>query len=147
MKISKIKDVKTPTRGAANDAGIDFFVPNDFETTTVNPQGQVRIGSGVRAEVPQGYALIAFNKSGVAISGLDIGACVIDEGYQGEINLHLFNPTDKPVTIQPGQKLAQFILIPMFYDTIEEVDDADLHTMETERGAGAFGSTGNGLNN
>jgi dUTP pyrophosphatase len=146
MNISKIKDVKTPIRGNANDAGIDFFVPNDFEALTVQPQGQARIGSGVRAEVPNNYALIAFNKSGVALSGLDIGACVIDEGYQGEINLHLFNPTDQAVTIQPGQKLAQFILIPMFYDTIVEVDDAELHTVESTRGDGAFGSTGNGLN-
>lgn len=147
MRISKTKDVKTPIRGTAKSAGIDFFVPNDFEETIVQPNGQIRIDSGIRTEVPKGYALIAFNKSGVALTGLDVGACVIDEDYQGPLNLHLFNPTDTPVTIQPGQKLAQFILIPMFYDTIEEVDDAELHTVETERGAGAFGSTGNGLNN
>lgn len=145
MNISKTKDVKTPIRGAANDAGIDFFVPEDFVETTVQPQGQVRIGSGVRAEVPENYALIAFNKSGVALSGLDIGACVIDEGYQGEINLHLFNPTDQAVSIKPGQKLAQFILIPMFYDNIVEVADDKLHQVASVRGAGAFGSTGNGL--
>lgn len=142
MRISKIKDVKTPARGNANDAGIDFFVPNDFEEAIVQPHSHIRIGSGIRAEVPEGYALIAFNKSGVALSGLIMGACVIDEGYQGEINLHLFNPTDEPVTVKPGQKLVQFILIPMFYDSVEEVADSELHTVESTRGDGAFGSTG-----
>ena len=142
MKISKIKDVKTPERGTERSAGIDFFVPNDFEETTVQPNGQARIGAGIRAEVPENYALIAFNKSGVALSGLDIGACVIDEDYQGEINLHLFNPTDQAVTIKPGQKLAQFILIEMFYDEVELVDDSELHVVASERGDGAFGSTG-----
>jgi len=145
MRISKTKDVKTPIRGTTKSAGIDFFVPNDFEETIVQPNGQIRIDSGIRTEVPEGYALIAFNKSGVALSGLDVGACVIDEDYQGPLNLHLFNPTDKLVVVKPGQKLAQFILIPMFYDTIEEVEDTELHTVATERGDGAFGSTGNGL--
>lgn len=142
MRISKTKDVKTPVRGTAKSAGIDFFVPNDFEEITVQPNGQARIGAGIRAEVPENYALIAFNKSGVALSGLDIGACVIDEDYQGEINLHLFNPTDQAVTIKPGQKLAQFILIEMFYDEVELVADNELHVVESERGDGAFGSTG-----
>ncbi|PIT96496.1 hypothetical protein COT94_00100 [Candidatus Falkowbacteria bacterium CG10_big_fil_rev_8_21_14_0_10_37_14] len=142
MKISKTKDVKTPIRGTTKSAGIDFFVPNDFEETLVQPNGQIRIDSGIRAEVPTGYALIAFNKSGVALSGLDIGACVIDEDYQGPLNLHLFNPTDQAVLIKPGQKLAQFILIPMFYDEVELVNDDELHVVASERGDGAFGSTG-----
>lgn len=142
MKVSKIKDVKTPTRGTSKSAGIDFFIPTDFEDSIVPPNGAIRIGSGIRAEVPKNYALIAFNKSGVALSGLQIGACVVDEDYQGEINLHLFNVSDKPITLTSGQKLAQFILIPMFYDTVELVEDEVLHTEVTERGNGAFGSTG-----
>lgn len=145
MKISKIRNVKTPARGTNRSAGIDFFVPDDFQETTVKPSDHIRIASGVRAEIPAGYALIAFNKSGVALSGLTVGACVIDEDYQGEINLHLFNETGHDITVKPGQKLVQFILIPVFYDSIEVVDDADLHTEPTERGVGGFGSTGNGL--
>lgn len=142
MKISKIKDVKTPTRGTVKSAGLDFYIPNDFPETSVAPKKSIRIGSGIRAEVPQDYALIAFNKSGIAISGLAVGACVIDEDYQGEINLHLFNVTDVPIILYPGQKLTQFILIPMFYDSVEVVDDSELHKQLSERGEGAFGSTG-----
>ena len=142
MRISKIKDVKTPTRGTPGSAGLDFFVPNDFPETVVQPGSSIRVGSGVRAEVPTGYALIAFNKSGVALSGLQVGACVIDEDYQGEINLHLFNVSKDNITVKPGQKLTQFIALPINYVGVDLVDDTELHTVQTERGAGAFGSTG-----
>lgn len=145
MRISKIKDVKTPERGTAKSAGIDFFVPNDFQETVLESNKHIRIGSGVRADVPPGYMLCAFNKSGVALAGLSVGACVVDEDYQGEISLHLFNETDGDITIKPGQKLVQFILIPIFYDKIEVVEDSEMHTEKTERGCGGFGSTGNGL--
>lgn len=142
MRISKIRDVKTPTRGTSQSAGIDFYVPNDYEGIIVGPGQTVRIGTGVRVEIPANHALLGFNKSGVAFSGLDMGACVIDEDYQGEINFHFFNPTNENVTIEAGQKLGQWILTPVVYCDIEVVDDAELHTVESERGEGAFGSTG-----
>lgn len=81
MKISKIRDVKTPARGTEKSAGIDFFVPNDFETTQVLPNQSIRILSGIKANVPSGYALIAFNKSGIALKGLQVGACVVGDTY------------------------------------------------------------------
>lgn len=76
---------------------------------------------------------------------MSVGACVIDEDYQGSISLHLFNETDADIAIKPGQKLVQFILIPVLYEDVEVVDDSEIHTEATERGAGGFGSTGNGL--
>jgi dUTP pyrophosphatase len=119
MKISKVKNVKTPARGTGRSAGIDFFVPADFEEIDLAPGHSVKIASGVRVEVPTGFALIAFNKSGVALSGLQVGACVVDEDYQGEINLHVFNTfnaTSETIKIKPNQKLVQFILIPVSYE-------------------------------
>lgn len=142
MKISKTRDVKTPTRGTSKSAGLDFYIPNDWTATVVKPGEAVRIDSGIRVEVPENSALIAFNKSGVALSGLQIGACVIDEDYQGVINLHLFNVSNKDIELNPGQKLAQFILLDVNYVSVEVVKDEELHTVETERGAGGFASTG-----
>lgn len=142
MKISKIRDVKTPARGTEKSAGIDFFVPNDFETTQVLPNQSIRILSGIKANVPSGYALIAFNKSGIALKGLQVGACVVDEDYQGEISLHLFNYTEDIIEIFPGSKITQFILLPVFYDTVEEIEIEHLYDQVSERGAGGFGSTG-----
>jgi dUTP pyrophosphatase len=141
MKVKRIRSVKLPSRGTEGSAGIDFYVPTDFENTTLQPGESVLIPSGIKANVPRGYALIAFNKSGVAVKqGLSVGACVVDEDYQGEIHLHMINTSNKEQTITSGQKIVQFVLLPVNYDEIEEVHE--LPTRESQRGSGGFGSTG-----
>jgi dUTP pyrophosphatase len=141
MNIQKTRNVKTPSRGTSLSAGIDFYVPEDFQETTVHPGESVLIPSGIRAHVPSGYALIAFNKSGVATKqNLSVGACVVDEDYEGEIHLHLTNVGRSHTTVKPGQKLTQFILIPVSYMDVHVLEE--LPDRNTERGAGGFGSTG-----
>ena len=145
MKLSRIRDVKFPTRGTAGSAGIDFYVPNDYplELCTVAPGDKFFIPSGIRANVPNGHALIAFNKSGVALKkGLAVGAAVVDSDYQGEIHLHLFNTTTAPVEISRGEKILQFLLVPINHCDIEEEDDNHLFSTKSSRGSGGFGSTG-----
>jgi dUTP pyrophosphatase len=142
MKIAKIKAVKTPQRGTAESAGIDFFVPEGM-IAKLSPGQSCLIPSGIKANVPPGYALIAFNKSGVAVKkSLYAGACVVDEDYQGEIHINLTNVGREEVEINPGEKIIQFILLPVLYDTIEEVELENLYTEVTTRGEGGFGSTG-----
>jgi dUTP pyrophosphatase len=141
MKLQKLRNVKTPNRGTSSSAGIDFYVPEDFETVSLKPGESVLIPSGIKMQLPRGYALIAFNKSGVAVKqGLSVGACVVDEDYEGEIHLHMINTSDKDQIIATGQKLVQFVLVPVAYFDLEEVED--LQPRNTERGAGGFGSTG-----
>jgi dUTP pyrophosphatase len=141
MKVQKLRNVKTPSRGTSVSAGIDFYVPEDFETVVLKPGQSVLIPSGIKAQVPRGYALIAFNKSGVATKqGLQVGACVVDEDYEGEIHLHMVNISDKDQTVATGQKLVQLVLIPVCYFDVEEVEE--LANRNTERGSGGFGSTG-----
>lgn len=159
---SKIRDVKTPTRGTTKSAGIDFYIPNysgDFlealfnknphlipfnntKSISIIGRNDILIPSGIKYRGIKDTALIAFNKSGVAVKNkLICGACVIDEDYQGEIHLHLINTSDSTVTLEYGQKILQFILLPIFYPQINIVDDSDIHPEETERGSGGFGST------
>ena len=97
LKVFKTRDVKTPERSGRN-AGFDFFIPNDIDHDPVlggfyiNPQSHQSIPSGIKVNVPEGYALVAFNKSGIATKkGLQVGACVVDCGYQGEVHIHLTN--------------------------------------------------------
>lgn len=144
MKITKIRDVKTPTRGTPQSAGLDFYIPTDYEQKNPLWPGQsVCIPSGIKANVPEGHALIAFNKSGVALKkSLDVGACVVDEDYQGEIHLHLTNVGKEKVFLSAGDKIVQFVLLPVFYDGVEVVELDDLYSNETTRGSGGFGSTG-----
>ena len=145
MRIAKVRDVKTPTRGTEGSAGIDFYVPNDFpENLQVIGAGErYLIPSGIKANVPTGHALIAMNKSGVATrKTLIVGACVVDSDYQGEIHMHLINVGNYPVKVTAGEKLVQFLLVPVHHCSVVEVEEERLFEFETVRGAGGFGSTG-----
>ena len=142
MKIAKIRNVKTPNRGTSESAGIDFYVPEDY-SQTIKPGESCLIPSGIKANVPSGFALVAFNKSGVAVKkNLYVGACVVDEDYQGEIHINLTNVGKRSVEISSGEKIIQFVLLPVNYDIIEEVEEKNLFETTTVRGAGGFGSTG-----
>ena len=91
LKIYKTKNVKTPERCGRN-AGFDFFVPNVFKNVTLLPGERAIIPSGIKVRIPEDHTLIAFNKSSIATKeGLQVGACVIDENYTGEISLDVFN--------------------------------------------------------
>lgn len=146
MKIAKTRDVKTPTRGTNQSAGLDFYIPNDFEEIVLAPGERALIPSGIKANVPEDMALIAFNKSGVASKlGLCKLAEVVDEDYQGEIHISVVNTNTAPfgnVTLSPGQKIIQFVLIPVDYRIPIEVEENELFSETTVRGTGGFGSTG-----
>lgn len=163
MKFCKVRDVKSPERGTSKAAGIDFFVPYDFncyEEMTLYPQTDMLIPSGIKAAIPEGYMLMAADKSGVVTSAeacrkagripkkgafnsiIAIGAKIVDEDYQGEIHIHIINVGSEPVIIEPGMKIAQFIFVPVSYEGLEEVTGAELFSRSSERGDGALGSTG-----
>lgn len=159
MKISLVRDVRKPERGTAKSAGIDFFIPNDFEATALWPGCDILIPSGVKASIPENYMLMAADKSGV-VSSKDavhrcgrtpkaeafesvviLGAKIVDEDYQGEIHIHLVNVGSNNILLKPGMKIAQFILVPVLYDSIEVVPESELFSAKSERGEGALGST------
>lgn len=159
MKYSKVRDVKSPERGTKLSAGTDFFVPNDFKETMVNPGRDLLIPSGIVAKLPKGYMLMAADKSGAVTSKqaclnanrtpkkeafdsvIIIGAKIVDEDFQGEIHIHLINVGCESVVIKPGMKITQFILVPVSYESFEEVPRDELFSDVSERGAGCFGST------
>lgn len=159
MKYSKVRDVKSPERGTKLSAGTDFFVPNDFKEAAINPGCDLLIPSGIVAKLPKGYMLMAADKSGVVTSRracliadrtpkkdafdsiIIVGAKIVDEDFQGEIHIHLINVGCETVVIKPGMKIAQFILVPVSYESFEEVPRNELFSNVSERGAGCFGST------
>jgi dUTP pyrophosphatase len=163
IQFTKIRDVKSPQRGTSQSAGIDFFVPErtpEFirvlqeknprcaqhgDKFVIRPNDHILIPSGIKVRIPEGTALIAFNKSGVASKlGLDVGASVIDQDYRGEVHISLTNTTQEPVSFECGQKIIQFILLPVYFDNVEEVESEEVLYSGTvsERGEGGFGSTG-----
>lgn len=161
MKFCKVRDVKSPVRGTGKAAGIDFFVPNfGNKDLVVSPGTDLLIPSGIKMEIPEGYMLMAADKSGVVTSKwaclaagrtpkpeafestVVIGAKIVDEDYQGEIHIHVVNVGKAKVHIKSGMKIAQFILVPISYEGLEEVPAAELFGRSSERGEGGFGSTG-----
>lgn len=143
MLFTKTRDVKSPNRGTPDSAGIDFFIPNDYPETTVQPGSSVNIPSGIKVILGSGTAGIFFNKSGVAVKGLMVGACVVDSDYRGEVHLNIHNVSKDPQIIKPGQKITQMLIINVELNNITEIDNNSYNlSSDTQRGSGGFGSTG-----
>ena len=82
-------------------------------------------------------------KSGVATKkGLHVGACVVDCGYQGELHINLTNVSAEYQTIAAGDKIVQFVLLPLGNPVIELVEENNLYEAVSTRGEGGFGSSG-----
>jgi len=150
LMFAKIGDVKSPVRGTKHSAGIDFFVPNDWNSGvqyTIRPGDKVVIPMKIHIDLLGSYLpnfMMKFeNKSGVAIKkGLVVGACVIDADYQGELMVHVYNASNEPTTISPGDKIIQGILQEILYAEPTEYTLDELYWEISERGDGRFGSTG-----
>ena len=84
---------------------------------------------------------LVFARSGLASRhgmGLTNGVGVIDSDYRGEIQVLIHNSGPQPVIINPGDRIAQMVFLPVFQALFEEVSELQ----DTERGTGGFGSTG-----
>ena len=142
LRFSKIRNVKSPSRAHPYDAGIDFYVPKDYEPESIDPGKSAKIPSGIKVNVAVGMALVAFNKSGVATKhGLQVGACVVDSGYEGEVHLHVMNVSNRVVFLLPDTKLVQFLYLPISIAEPQEIENDKLFVIQSRRGEDGFGST------
>ena len=142
----KVSDVKSPERGTSGSAGIDFFIPNDFNGCWLDPGKSILIPSGIHVKFPKEKVLIFFNKSGIASKlGLDVMACVIDSDYEGQVHINLVNThNSNPVRLEPGMKIVQGILLDCDFSqpTESKLSLEDFYAnSNSERGDGGFGST------
>lgn len=140
VAVKRIRQVKKPTRTYDTDAGLDFYVPDDFNAVRLIPDASIRIPSGIIVAVPSGYMGLFLNKSGIA-SQLDllVGAQVVDHGYSDEVHICLHNVGGRPIEIKPGMKIVQMVFIKVATPEVIEVSDIDQYT---ERGSRGFGSSG-----
>ena len=96
---------------------------------------------GQTVSVPTGLAGFIFARSGLGIRhGVVPGNCVgvIDSDYRGEVLVGLHNHSDTAYTIQPGERIAQLVVLKTPSWEAKEADLLD----DTDRGTGGFGSTG-----
>ena len=131
---------KTPTRGSEEAAGYDLYAAIN-ETTSIPPHSTVKIGTGLSFELPTGTFGAIFARSGLATKmGLRPSNCtgVCDSDYRGEYIVAIHNDTNEEKIIEPGERIAQMVLlpyIPMAFNEVEELRD-------TDRGENGFCSTG-----
>ena len=137
LKVKKLNpEAKLPIYAHEKDAGADLF---SVEETTINP-GEIKpIHTGIAIALPPNHVGLIWDKSGMAANHhIHCLAGVIDEGFRGEWKVTLINLGKEPFAIEKHQKIAQFLVQPIVYATVQEVQELD----ETDRGENAFGSTG-----
>ena len=135
---------KLPARAHRTDAGMDFFFsPMEGAAVRIQPGQSVLLETGVKMEVPPGCMLQIMNKAGVASKlHLITGACVVDEGYTGEIFVNLHNIGTDVEFIDAGQKVAQGVFVRIEKPGLWEIEEDNIYGNTTARGDGSLGSTG-----
>ena len=141
INVKKLRpDARLPVYGTEFSAGADLCACLDAPVT-LQPGETKLISIGIAMEIPAGYAGLVFARSGLASKrhlapANKVG--VIDPDYRGEFFVPLHNHGPVAQTVEPGERIAQMIIMPYFAPGIVEVASLS----DTERGAGGFGSTG-----
>ena len=139
-----------PVRANPSDAGLDLrWTPSETSETvmTVLPGESVLLPTGCKFAIPHGYMMEIKNKSGIAYKRqLLVGACVVDSGYEGEVFVNLHNIGEDPQYINPGDKIAQAVIVPVVHARFVACESPDIYEWYpitiSDRGNGALGSTG-----
>jgi dUTP pyrophosphatase len=107
----------------------------------IEPSTFVDVPLGVAIKVPEGtWGLLTARSSTLRKHGLMVAQGVIDCGYTGPLFAGVWNMTDKPVKIEPGMRLVQYILMTNASLDVQAQEVAELP--KTDRGASGFGSSG-----
>ena len=131
---------KMPERQTEGSVGFDISAC--IEEAIVILPGETRlIYTGIAIALEQGYAAFIYARSGLGVRhGITPANCVgvIDSDYRGEIVVGLRNSSDKPFTVNDGDRIAQMVITKCELPELVMCDDLD----ETSRDSGGFGSTG-----
>ena len=137
----KIGDsIPLPYYATVGAAALDLHACID-EPAVLPAGGEALIPTGIAAAIPEGcVGVLAVRSSmgirhGVAMSN---GIGVIDSDYRGPLRVGLHNFLDTEYVVEPGDRIAQLLILPVLRPEVEVVSELS----ETARGAGGFGSTG-----
>ena len=124
-----------PERAHETDAGADVFTPIDFY---IEPHDSYIVPTGIHVETPPNCVTMVKSKSGLYMKhGITVTG-VVDEGYDGEVLIKLFNHGPYTANFMRGDKIAQLVVLPVIYPSYVESENINFG----ERGSNGFGSTG-----
>lgn len=130
-----------PAYATEGSAGLDLHACIEAPLTLA-PQQTELIPTGLAVHLRDaGLAAMLLPRSGLGHKhGIVLGNLVglIDSDYQGELMVSLWNRSLQPFTVQPFDRIAQMIIVPVVQAQFRQVEQFDA----SERGSGGFGSTG-----
>jgi dUTP pyrophosphatase len=137
------REIPLPAYATDGSAGMDLRACLDAPLTLAPGEAQL-VSTGIAIHLADpGLAAALLPRSGLGHKhGLVLGNLVglIDSDYQGPLMVSLWNRGREPFTVQPGDRIAQMIVVPVVHARFELVESFE----ETARGAGGFGHTGRG---
>jgi len=135
------RDIELPRRATSGSAGLDLRACIDAPLVLEPGKTElVPTGIAIHLEDP-GLAAVLLPRSGLGHKhGIVLGNLVglIDSDYQGQVMVSMWNRGDRPFTINPGDRIAQMVVVPVVQVELEAVESFGA----SARGAGGFGSTG-----
>ena len=135
------REIPAPFYASAGAAAMDLHACLD-SAVTLPAGGRTVVPTGIAIALPSAeYVALVLARSGLGIKhGVVPSNCVgvIDSDYRGEIMVGLYNSGESEYTVQPGDRIAQLMVVPVVQAKVTLADELD----ETDRGAGGFGSTG-----
>lgn len=142
VKIKTLRPgAQIPAYATDGSAALDLRYAAD-EPMTIAPCERKLVPTGIAiAPETKNVAAIVCARSGLAAKkglALSNGIGVVDSDYRGEIMAAMINLGSEAYTIEPGERVAQLMFVPVFHANLIPSDSLD----ETERGNGGFGSTG-----
>jgi dUTP pyrophosphatase len=130
-----------PAYATTGSAGLDLRACLD-EPLTLQPGETALVPTGLAIHVGDaGYAALILPRSGLGHKhGIVLGNLVglIDSDYQGQLMISTWNRGQTAFTLNPMERLAQLVIVPVVQAEFNIVDDFE----QSDRGAGGFGSTG-----
>ena len=141
-KIGSDPNFPLPTRATDGSAGIDLRACID-EPVVIKAGETKLIGTGMAIYIKDpNFAGIILPRSGLGHKhGIVLGNLVglIDADYQGELMVSVWNRSDSDFTLNPAERMAQYMVVPVVRPSFEIVSE---FSDDSERGAGGFGSSG-----
>lgn len=140
IKVINSSRYELPKHETSGSAGLDLR-SNEKYTILLEPFKRELIHTGIHIELPQGYEAQIRPRSGLALKkGLTVlnSPGTIDSDYRGEIGVILYNSSNEPAIVDPGERIAQMVIAK--YERVELVKVNSLN--ETDRGDGGYGHTG-----
>lgn len=140
VKVVREKDVELPKYETEGSAGMDVRA-NIKEPITLKSLERILIPTGLKVAIPEGYEIQVRPRSGLAIKhGITMlnTPGTVDSDYRGELKVIVVNLSNEAYTIEPNERIGQFVL-----NKIEQIEFVEVEELDsTKRGEGGFGHTG-----